>query len=444
MRSSTRVAAPTAPGGVDARAAPPLPIPGFIKRNTLYLAAAQACVGIGNQMVPTLGALMVVHLVGSPALAGAATGIMGGCRLLAAYPAGYVTDVYGRKAALVLGLLVAMLGSFVVGLAMTQDSAPLFFAGLVTFGLGMNAVQQLRIAATDMYPPSRRAEGLGYVLTGSLLGVLGGPVVVSYASARAPGLGLDPMGLAWMLIPLVLVPSLALVFLVRPDPKDIAEHLDRYYPGYSGPIVSAAPRFSLANVGQYLRHYPKLAVYVTSFSLFSNMTMMMAFNGVALAHHGHDLPAISASVAVHIVGMFGFSIPIGRLADAFGRRNVMLAGLVGAALGGVLLPTTGEYWLATVGTFLVGIGWATVNVAGVAVIADTSGYRERGRALGINDACGGLGSISVPLLAGPLVAVAGLPSLAVVSLVLMVPALVFLLSLREPFPGQYDHEAAPE
>src|SRR5215207_6395722 len=157
MRSSTRVAAPTAPDGVDARAAPPLPIPGFIKRNTLYLAAAQACVGIGNQMVPTLGALKVVHLVGSTALAGAATGIMGGCRLLAAYPAGYVTDVSGRKAALVLGLLVAMLGSFVVGLAMTQLSAPLFFAGLVTFGLGMNAVQQLRIAAADMYPPSRRA-----------------------------------------------------------------------------------------------------------------------------------------------------------------------------------------------------------------------------------------------------------------------------------------------
>src|SRR5687767_11723966 len=108
MQGSTRVAAPPAPSGAEARTAPPLRIPGFIKRNTLYLAAAQACVGVGNQMVPTLGALMVVHLVGSTALAGAATGIMGGCRLLAAYPAGYVTDVYGRKAALVLGLLVAM------------------------------------------------------------------------------------------------------------------------------------------------------------------------------------------------------------------------------------------------------------------------------------------------------------------------------------------------
>src|SRR4051794_9781309 len=75
-------------------------IPGFIKRNTCYLAAAQACVGIGNQMMPTLGALTVVHLTGVVGLAGAATSIIGGCRFLSAYPTGYVTDRYGRKAGL--------------------------------------------------------------------------------------------------------------------------------------------------------------------------------------------------------------------------------------------------------------------------------------------------------------------------------------------------------
>jgi MFS family permease len=314
----------------------------------------------------------------------------------------------------------------------------------VTFGIGMNAVQQLRVAATDMYPPHRRAEGLGYVLTGSMLGVLGGPVLVSLADARAPGLGLDPMGLAWMLVPLILLPSLALVLLVRPDPKEIAAHLDRYYPGYKGPLVSHTRGLPLGNVRRYFQHYPKLAVYVTSFALFSNMTMMMAFNGVALAHHGHDLPAISMSVAVHIVGMFGFSIPLGRVADAVGRRNVMLGGLVGAVIGVVLLPTTGDYWIATVGTFLVGLGWACVNVAGVALIADTSDYQERGRALGVNDACGGLGSVTMPLLVGPLIGLAGLPSLAIVSALLMLPPLVLLLRLREPTPGQYDHPMPAE
>src|SRR3712207_7831192 len=42
----------------------------------------------------------------------------------------------------------------------------------------------------------------------------------------------------------------------------------------------------------------------------------------------HDLPAISVSVSIHVIGMFGFSLPLGQLTDRLGRRNVMLIGLV--------------------------------------------------------------------------------------------------------------------
>jgi len=64
------------------------PIPPAIKRNTLLLAVTQAFVGVGNQMVPALGAMIVLQLLGSPALAGIATGTLGGCRFLVAYPIG--------------------------------------------------------------------------------------------------------------------------------------------------------------------------------------------------------------------------------------------------------------------------------------------------------------------------------------------------------------------
>src|SRR3954454_24464799 len=106
MQGTTRAVADAATSDQAPARATSTTIPGFIKRNTCYLAAAQACVGIGNQMMPTLGALMVVHLTGAPALAGAATSILGGCRLLSAYPTGYVTDTFGRKAGLFLGLVL--------------------------------------------------------------------------------------------------------------------------------------------------------------------------------------------------------------------------------------------------------------------------------------------------------------------------------------------------
>ncbi|HEY7063330.1 MAG TPA: MFS transporter [Chloroflexota bacterium] len=428
------------------RAAPGRPaIPPLVRRNTLFLAAAQACVGIGNQMTPTLGALMVIHLLGSATFAGAASGIMGGCRLISSYPTGQITDAYGRKAGLFLGLGVSMVGSVTIGLAMMRESAPQFFLGLVVFGVGVGAVQQLRLAAADMFPPSRRAEGLGYVLTGSLVGAFGGPLLISTAQATAPGLGLAPEALAWLLVPLLLIPTVVLVFFVRPDPKEIAAHLDRYYPGYRPPeraraTTEAPPPVS---VRDYLRDYPKQVAFVTSFALFGNMSMMMAMNAVALAHHGHGLPAISLSVALHIIGMFGFSLPLGRLTDAVGRRNVMLLGLVLAATGGMLVPTSPHYWVVTFGTFLVGLGWSCGNVAIVALLADTTPPLARGRAIGLNDSISGAASITLPVLAGPLVELVGLPALAVVSAALMIGPLIMLLRLREPAPGRYAHEAPP-
>jgi MFS family permease len=159
------------------------PIPPAIKRNTLLLAVTQAFVGVGNQMVPALGAIMVLQLLGSPALAGIATGILGGCRVLVAYPIGAITDRHGRRVGLVLGLVLSVVGAIALGWAMASASFPAFLLGLVLFGLGVGAGQQLRLAAADMYPPSRRAEGLGYVLMGSLVGALGGPLLIHLASA---------------------------------------------------------------------------------------------------------------------------------------------------------------------------------------------------------------------------------------------------------------------
>jgi MFS family permease len=437
---STAAVEPSRPPSAGRPAIPPL-----IRRNTLFLAVAQACVGIGNQMTPTLGALMVIHLLGSATFAGAASGIMGGCRLISSYPTGQITDAHGRKAGLFLGLSLSMVGSVTVGLGMMRESAALFFLGLVVFGMGVGAVQQLRLAAADMYPPSRRAEGLGYVLTGSLIGAFGGPLLISTAQATAPGLGLAPEALAWLLVPLVLIPTGALVFFVRPDPKEIAAHLERYYPGYRPPersrAVAEAPQ--PVSVREYLREYPKQVAFVTSFALFGNMSMMMAMNAVALAHHGHGLSAISLSVALHIAGMFGFSLPLGRLADAVGRRKVMLLGLGLASFGGVLVPTSPHYWVVTFGTFLVGLGWSCGNVAIVSLLADTTPPLARGRAIGLNDTFAGAASISLPVLAGPLVELVGLPALAWVSVGLMIVPLVLLLRLREPSPGRYEHPLPP-
>jgi MFS family permease len=402
--------------------------PGIVKRNTLLLAASQAFVGVGNQMVPTLGAIVVARLLGSAHLAGMATSVLGVSRFLVSYPIGRVADVHGRRVAIVLGLLLGLGGAVCTGLSVLFGSFALFLASILIFGAGISAGYQLRVAAADMYPPSQRAQGLGYVLTGSLVGALGGPVLITAAHAWSGTLGLDPLALTWLLIPTVIVPGVGLVLAVHPDPKEIAAHFERYYPDYRPPRTHSTGATAAKGVLAFLRDPHLQVAFAASFAAQGNMSLIMAFTSLALEHHGHSLPAISVAVTIHVIGMFGFSLPLGWLADRMGRRAVMLLGFVFLAGGAVLVPATSGYWIIVSGTFMVGVGWSAATVAATAVIADATHTFERGRAIGTNDTASAAAAVALPLLTGTAVEFFGLPALGILGAGLMVPPFVLLLT----------------
>jgi MFS family permease len=164
----------------------------------------------------------------------------------------------------------------------------------------------------------------------------------------------------------------------------------------------------------------------------------MAMTALALRRHDFSLSAISLSVAIHVMGMFGLSLPMGKLADRVGRRNVMLMGLVLASAGSWLVVATPAYTVITTGTFLVGLGWSCVNIAATALYADTTSPAERGRVIGANDTFTAAAAISMPLIGGVVVEYLGFPTLGLFGMALMLPALFFLLRLREPSPGVYE------
>ncbi len=419
-------------------------IPPLIRRNTILLALTQAFVGMGTQTTPTLAPIIVVQMLGSAALSGLGSSILGVSRLVIAYPVGWLTDRHGRKAGLMLGLWLTLAGTLVIGAAMMLGSFGLFVGGLVVFGLGVGAGQQLRLAAADMFLPARRGEGLGYVLTGSLIGAVAAPVLIWGGEVLASATNQDRLSMVWFLLPVIIVPSMLLVLLVRPDPKTIAQDLERYYPGYVTPEPTGTQVAEGGGLGVWLRHFPLATAFANSFAALGTMSMMMAMTSLALDHHGYGLPLISVSVSLHVVGMFGFSIPFGRLSDRFGRRNVMLLGNVVIAVGSIFVGTSADYLLITIGTFLVGVGWSCVNVASSALITEVVGPAERGRAIGLSDTISQSSTIVLPLAGGPLVAWAGLPILAVVSIAVLSVPVIMLARLREPSPGQYAHGAKTE
>lgn len=405
------------------------PIPSVVRRNTLLLAITQAVVGTGIQLIPALGAISVVQLLGNNTWAGLATALAGLARMLIAYPIGRITDAHGRKAGLIIGLVLAAVGAVITGFGMAIEAFWLFVGGVLVFAAGVGATAQLRVAAADMYPPQRRSEGISLVLTGSLVGAALSPLVVALANRLAPELSQSPLALVWFLVPLVVIPGMLLLLWVKPDPKEIALRLREYYPNST--IVGGKPQSLLQSQNA------RWAATWVGIASQGQMVMLMAMTSLALHHQGCSLELISFSVTVHVLGMFAFSWPVGRLTDHFGRRPIMAIGLLVAGLGAVLVASSSLYWVITLGTFLVGLGWCGAFNGATTMVTDVTPPTERGRAVGVLDVWSNAAGAILPVLAGFMVEGLGLWLVGVAGVLILLYPLWLLLRLEESKPGVY-------
>ncbi len=405
------------------------PVPPVIKRNITLFALSQTFTGTGMQFAYGFGPLMVMSLTHSAALAGLSVGMFGLSRFLVAYPVGRITDVHGRKPGIMLGLVLALAGGLMLGTAMMQSSFALFVVGLLVLGMGMNAAQQLRVAATDMFLPHRRAQALGYVALGSMVGLVLSPLAITFSQSVAYSIGQDPLGLPWFLLPILIVPGMIMIGFVRPDPKEIGMNLARYYPGYVPPPRPAHGASDFGTTAMLQNPVVRLAI-VSNCAAQANMSIVMVLTSLVLSNHGSTLSEIAFSHMFHSAGMFAFTIPLGRLSDRIGHGRVMLPGVAVALVGATLVAFTGQWATVTLGTFLVGLGWAAANVAATALIADCYPTHERGRAIGVNDSVAGGASVVVAVVTGPLIELSGLPATgAVAALVALVPIVMFAAAL---------------
>ena len=308
---------------------------------------------------------------------------------------------------------------------MSRSSFALFVIGVLIFGMGMNASQQLRVAATDMFPPSHRATALGYLATGSLFGLVMSPLVISISQAIADRTGADPLGLGWFLLPCLIVPGICLIFFVRPDPKHIGQNLHLYYPGVVTKARHHEEAAAFSAMSLLRRPIIRLAI-ISNCSVQGNMSIVMVLNSLVLKDCGTGLTGIAISSMCHSAGMFAFTIPLGKLTDRYGRDAVMFPGVATALAGAGLVAYTHSYFPITLGAFLVGIGWAAANVSATALIADHYVTATRGRALGFNDTCAAGISVLIALATGPLIAWAGTTGAGLMAILLAVPPLAML------------------
>ena len=401
-------------------------IPPLIKRNTWLFALSQSFIGAGTQLAYGIGPLMVIAVTGSASLAGLTVGLFGVSRFLVSYPTGKITDTYGRKPGILFGQGLTLVGSVATGFAMLAQSAVGLVAGMVVFAMGVSAAQQLRVAATDMYPPRMRGLALGFVATGSLVGIALSPLVMGIGEIIGQRTGVDPIGLPWLMLPVLIVAGMVLVTFVRPDPKEIGQNLELYYPGYVPPPRPAGGQGAEFSARQLLKFTPTRLAIVSNAAGQGNMAIVMVLTSLVLSHHGHTLTAIAFSHMFHAAGMFAFTIPLGWASDRAGREWVMYSG-VATTVVGALFVALGEGFIAvTLGTFLVGLGWSAANVASTAMIADHSETAHRGRAIGVSETGAGAMTLLAAAVTGPLIECASLPAAGLAAAFVAVVPLVLL------------------
>lgn len=125
-----------------------------------------------------------------------------------------------------------------------------------------------------------------------------------------------------------------------------------------------------------------------------------------------DTFALSYAEAGIAVSAFSLSLgisnaPMGVLADRFGARVILVAGLVLMGVASVALALAAAYWQLLVLLVAMGVISGTYHAPAASLIARTFNERVRGAAMGLHTTGGHMSFFAAPLVAGYVAAAAG-------------------------------------
>jgi MFS family permease len=344
------------------------------------------------QLVAAVSSITFVLVTGIHGLLGLGPAIFLVASALAAVPAGRAMDRFGRRPVVAAGFLSAAAGCGLVALATNVDSAPALILGFVMTGAASGIALLIRTAAGDMYPPERRARGISYVLFGSVFGAILGPALFGPLFADR-ALDAAALTVPWLAAGGISLLALALVLLVRPDPKRIAEVIAARHGAPEGP--PAAP---LREIIMRPGVRPAMLAGLASFGV---MVSVMNLSGyVVVEHQHHEQHDVFPIIGAHVLGMYALVLVVGNVIDRIGRPVALAGGLLVMAAS-----TLGLLWIESVAAtalllFGLGVGWNLSFVAATAQLVDATAPSERGRMLGLNDLLSALFGAGLALLGG--------------------------------------------
>jgi MFS family permease len=321
----------------------------------------------------------------------------------------------GRRAGLVLGYGLAILGALLATAAVVGGSLILLVIGLLLLGLGNGGAQLARYAAAELYPPERRGFGLSSVVWAGTIGAVLGPSVITPAAAAGDALGLPPYAGVFAFVTLVAIGA-TIVTALMPASK----------------ARTTEPNPGIRGLSQTFRSLRLPRVKIALAAMVVAQLIMVAVMTMAPLHlhmHGGSLRRVGLVLSVHTLGMFSLSPLSGWFADRFGGTRVIwgsLATLAIATLLVVVAPDPSGHVL-TAALFLLGYGWNLAIVGGSALLSIGFHGGDGTRLQGLIDSLVWSSSAIATLASGAIFAAGGYLLLASVSgTLVLIPAVLLL------------------
>jgi len=314
---------------------------------------------------------------------------------------GRLSDRVGRRPILLLGLLGSVAGFTLFGLASTLST---LFLGRVLMGIFGATIPTAQAAVADVTAPEDRARGMGLIGAAIGLGFILGPALGGLLSnfssvLRLPLFERNPYAL----------PCLASAALAASNLVAAAFFLPESLPkGRRGSRI--AERFSrLDQISRGLTDPRVRRLLLTYFLFMLGFTMMEAT--LTLFIEGRIGAGDHAQLVRRVGYLFGFigiiqvalqGGLVGRLARAFGERQLLIAGCSITALSLAAMPAAAS-WAGIYGcAFGLACGHGLSQPSVTSLISRASPAESQGGALGISQSAASLARVLGPAMGGAL------------------------------------------
>jgi MFS family permease len=302
-------------------------------------------------------------LGGDSSLAGVIVAIAAGASMIAMPIAGALADRHGYRVVAVTGGVVAVTGMLLMAMLPTLWGASL---SRVLFGLGNAAAMAVIMAwLIAITPPEQRGRALSYFGLSVWIGLALGPqlgTAVEFVGGPA----------AVFVVCAVLELTTALTIAALPRPR-----ITTSVPTTTGAV--ALPVGAAKNLWRAFRSVWTPGVVAAA--AWCGEGIMIAFLIMHLVSAGVSTGSAASVYAVFAVSVIAARLALASLPDRIGPLRATAISLTALAAGLTTLAFARDFWLASLGAALIGIGFSPLYPS-LTMLA-TRGLRTGNRALGL-------------------------------------------------------------